>query len=47
MGPEIDQTTPANQQQQTQYGHQTQADGAPVIQIQGPRFKTTYPLSIP
>ncbi|MNX33110.1 hypothetical protein D3C86_633330 [compost metagenome] len=26
--PEVDQTTPADQQQQTQYGYQTQADGA-------------------
>ena len=40
MGPEIDQTTPANQQQQTQYGHQTQADGAPRHPDPGgPRFK--------
>ncbi len=28
MGPEVDQTTPADQQQQTQYRYQTQADGA-------------------
>ena len=40
VGPEVDQTTPADQQQQTQYRYQTQADGAAGHPDPGgPRFK--------